>query len=85
MIRTQVQLPDALYEQAKDVARRHEISLAELVRRGLEHMLRLYPLDEKPPTGWALPDPLALGELQAPVEEWRELANVPSGPPEATG
>lgn len=79
MTRTQIQLPDALYAQAKEVARQHEISLAELVRRGLEHMLRLYPIDEKPPEGWSLPDVLSLGELRAPVSDWRELANVPQG------
>ena len=82
MTRTQIQLPDALYTQAKQVAQQHEISLAELVRRGLEHMLRLYPVDEKPPAGWSLPDAQSLGELQAPVHHWRELANAPQGGPE---
>ena len=82
MTRTQIQLPDALYAQAKKVARQHEISLAELVRRGLEHMLRLYPIDEKPPGGWELPDALSLGELRAPVSEWRELAHAPQSDPE---
>lgn len=75
MMRTQIQLPDALYAQAKQVARRHEISLAELVRRGLEHMLRLYPLEEKPGEPWSLPAAHSLGELRAPVQDWRELAN----------
>ena len=82
MIRTQIQLPDALYAQAKQVAQQHEISLAELVRRGLEHMLRLYPLDQKRPDGWALPAALSLGDLLAPPEDWRELANPPLPPPE---
>lgn len=78
MKRTQIQLPDSLYAQAKRIAERHEISLAELVRRGLEHMLRLYPVDEKPPGGWSLPEARSLGELRAPVQDWRELANAPS-------
>ena len=75
MTRTQIQLPDALHAQAKRVAERHEISLTELVRRGLEHMLRLYPLDEKPEDAWTLPDAVSLGEPRVPVSDWRELAN----------
>ena len=77
MTRTQIQLPDALYAQAKRVAERHEMSLAELVRRGLEHMLRVYRApDETPDTEWRVPEPLALGEFLAPVEDWRELASA---------
>lgn len=75
MTRTQIQLPDALYAQAKRVAERQEMSLAELVRRGLEHMVRVYRADEPPDAGWRLPDPLPLGEFLAPVEDWRELAS----------
>jgi len=74
--RTQIQLPDALYAQAKRVAERHEISLAELVRRGLEHMLRVYRADEIPDPEWRVPEPLPLGEFLAPVEDWRELASA---------
>lgn len=81
MTRTQIQLPDALYAQAKRIAQRHEISLAELVRRGLEHMVRLYPPSEKTNDGWALPAPRALGDFLAPVEGWRELATAPVPPP----
>ena len=39
MTRTQIQLPDELYRRAKALAADREISLAELVRKGLEHML----------------------------------------------
>lgn len=76
MTRTQIQLPDALYAQAKRIAERQEMSLAELVRRGLEHMVRLYRADEGPVPGWSLPEPLELGEFLAPVEDWRELASA---------
>jgi hypothetical protein len=78
--RTQVQLPDALYAQAKRVAERHEMSLAELVRRGLEHMVRLYRVDETPVPEWRPPEPLDLGPFVAPVEDWRELANAAGAP-----
>lgn len=39
MTRTQIQLPDELYRRAKAVAADREISLAELVRNGLERLL----------------------------------------------
>lgn len=76
MIRTQIQLPDSLYGHAKRLAERHEMSLAELVRRGLEHMVRLYRAGDTPDPDWRLPEPLALGAFLAPVEDWRELANA---------
>ena len=76
MTRTQIQLPDALYAQAKRIADRQEMSLAELVRRGLEHMVRVYAAAEQPSTEWRLPDPVGLGEFLAPVGDWRELASA---------
>ncbi|MFQ5744708.1 MAG: CopG family transcriptional regulator [Acidobacteriota bacterium] len=85
MMRTQIQLPDALYARAKQIARQHEISLAELVRRGLEHMVRLYPPSEKPPDGWTLPAPLSLGDFMTQPVDWRELANpAPRRPADTT-
>ena len=66
MIRTQIQLPDDLFEDAKKSCANRGMSFAEMARRGIEHMLRVYPSatgDEKaewmPPTsaghgiGWA--------------------------------
>jgi len=54
MIKTQVQLPDDLYYTAKAIAEQREWSLAEVVRRGIEHMALLYATR---PTnaGWELP------------------------------
>jgi hypothetical protein len=43
MIRTQIQLLGELYRTAKRIAAEQEISLAEVLRRGLEHMERIYP------------------------------------------
>ena len=39
MIRTQISVDEELYERAKEVARRHGISLAELCRRSLVETL----------------------------------------------
>ena len=43
MVKTQVQIPDTLYQRAKQIAREREISLAEVMRRGLEYMSRTHP------------------------------------------
>jgi len=57
MQRTQIQLPDHLFEASRALARRKEISLAELVRRGLEYLIATSP--ESPVSGadWELPAP----------------------------
>lgn len=72
MIRTQIQLPDDLYREAKRIAAEQEISLAEVVRRGLEHMQRIYP---PRPGVWRPPEPAGLGRFRAPADQWRDLAN----------
>jgi hypothetical protein len=80
MIKTQVQLPDHLYEEAKRVAREREISLAEVMRRGLEYIVKVYPPIRRSQEEWMPPPPRALGRFQAPAEDWRFLANDPSDP-----
>ena len=62
MIRTQIQLPDRLYAQAKRIAREREFSLAEVLRRGVEYMVLAYPpLDQEAGQEWKLPPVLHLG------------------------
>ena len=73
MIRTQIQLPDALYHEAKRIAAEQEMSLAEVIRRGVEQMRRQYP--QRPNVQWQMPDPIDLGAFQAPDDTWRQLAN----------
>ena len=43
MIRTQIQLPDTLYQEIRRVAKSQEWSIAEVVRRGAEMLVRSYP------------------------------------------
>ncbi len=43
MVKTQVQIPDSLYRRAKQIAQEREISLAEVMRRGLEYMSQTHP------------------------------------------
>lgn len=54
MIKTQIQLPDQLYHQAKAIAEQREWSLAEVVRRGIEHMAMVYPITEAA-AKWEMP------------------------------
>ncbi len=75
MMRTQIQLPDGLYREAKRVAREREISFAEVVRRGIEYVTRIYPPLDDRETEWSLPAARSLGSFLAPVDSWRELAN----------
>jgi hypothetical protein len=74
MVKTQIQLPEELYREAKRVAREREVSFAEVVRRGLEYITRVYPPVRGLSKEWSPPAPGRLGGFKAPVETWRELA-----------
>ena len=75
MIKTQVQLPDALYREAKRVAAEYEMSFAEVIRRSLERTLPGYPPRQ---STWRPPEPLSLGMRgRIDDDEWRLLANEP--------
>ncbi|MEM9479905.1 MAG: antitoxin [Verrucomicrobiota bacterium] len=54
MVKTQVQIPDELYQKAKAIAGAKEWSLAEVMRRGLEYMAETHPVD-KSTDDWSLP------------------------------
>lgn len=72
MHRTQIQLPDALYAAATDLARRKEISFTELVRRGLEYLLETSP-GTTPAKEWTLPEAHNLGGYDIfSSDNWRE-------------
>jgi hypothetical protein len=43
MIETRLQIPDDLYREAERVAGEREITLGEVVRRGLEYIVRVSP------------------------------------------
>ena len=79
MIKTQVQIPDELYREAKRVAAEYEMSFAEVVRRSLERTLPAYPPKD---SGWKPPEPLSLGmRCKIDDDEWRLLANDPDYTP----
>ena len=68
MTRTQIQLPDDVYERARKVCQSREISLAELARRGLEYILSVYAPQPGAAGEWRPPRPRRLG--------WRGLTDA---------
>jgi hypothetical protein len=70
MVKTQVQFPDNLYDEAKRIAAENEMSFAEVVRRGLETMVRDYPAGRAAAKRWKLPAARRMGAPLIPEEEW---------------
>lgn len=77
MIKTQIQMPDYLYREAKRIAAQYEMSMAEVVRRGLERIISSYPERADAAGEWTLPT-LDLGLRMDPFEnpDWREMASA---------
>jgi hypothetical protein len=73
MIKTQVQIPDHLYGEAKRIAEEYEMSFAEVVRRGLERVVPAYP-PRKSARPWSPPKPRKLGCRNLSAEQLRDLA-----------
>ncbi|MEX1049667.1 MAG: hypothetical protein WED15_09070 [Akkermansiaceae bacterium] len=73
MTRTQIQLPDELYQRAKAFAAERELSLAEVTRRGLELFLDRFPNAEPAHRTWKLPRTDA-GGIKVPLESLRDFA-----------
>jgi len=77
MIRTQVQFPDELYQRLKRLAEERELSLAEVLRRGAEYMLNVYPPVEETAEAWRLPEPRDLGGHDPCADpDWREKLHM---------
>lgn len=73
MTRTQIQLPDELYQRAKKFAAQRELSLAEITRRGLELFLERFPAGEPPREPWTLPT-FDGGGIRVPLDSLHEIA-----------
>lgn len=72
MTRTQIQLPDELYQRAKTFAAEREVSLAEITRRGLELFLDRFPAAPAPKRAWKLPK-VDGGGIRVPLTDLREI------------
>ena len=77
MIKAQVQLSDELYKEAKRIARERQMSLVEVIRRGIEYMSMVYP-PLASTQAWSPPKPQHLGPFIADPDKWRELGNMPT-------
>jgi len=59
MVRTQIQLPDPLYREIKRIAKQQDWSIAEVIRRGAENVVRHYPSEKLVPgEGFRFPAPI---------------------------
>lgn len=76
MRRTQIQLPDDVYDRARKVCKSREISLAELARRGLEYILSVYATQPAPGGEWQPPKPRRLGWKGLSDAEIKEQAQL---------
>jgi len=74
MTRTQIQLPDDLYQRAKSFAAERELSLAEITRRGLELFLERYPESNSAKRNWTLPK-VNGGGIKVPLSDFRKIAS----------
>ena len=83
MIKTQIQLPDCLYREAKRVAEEREMSLAEVFRRGVEYITRVYPpLIATEGRAWHFPKAVHTHLRQGvALEALRDLAACDEEPP----
>ena len=54
MQRTQIQLPEPLFRQVKQIAEARDWSVAELVRRGIEAYVQTFPAIA-PKANWTMP------------------------------
>ncbi len=75
MVKTQVQIPDYLFKEAKRIAVEGEMSFAQVVRQGLEAMVRRHPPGRIAPDEWKVPAPADLGAAMVPEEDWTALCH----------
>jgi hypothetical protein len=73
MVKTQIQLPEELYERTKAFAKAREWSLAETFRRAAEQFIDRYPSEPTPPgRKWHPPAVRDLGWKGLSAEELKE-------------
>ena len=78
--KTQIQLPEELYAELKEFARKREWSLAETLRRGAEILLQVYGDDgDGASAPWKPPTSGQVGWRGLSAEQLRDLAAEDQG------
>ena len=75
MVKTQIQIPDHLFMEAKRIAGECEMSFAQVVRMGLEGVVRQFHAARLSPDEWRLPGPVDMGAPRVPEEQWDALCH----------
>ena len=75
MTRTQIQLPDKMYKQLKELAQTEETTLAEIIRRASAYLLQTQPIHSNSHSTWIPPTSEDLGEFLSTEDNWRLQAN----------
>lgn len=88
MVKIRIEIPDHLYQETRRIAEQYELSVAEVVRRGIERLLPAFP-PRRPAIGVRLPE-LDLGLLVDPFasKSWRSdlhLSDATLAEPETGG
>jgi hypothetical protein len=72
MIKTQIQVPEKLFNEIREFAKAREWSLAETFRRGAELLLEVYPTATETQEAWKVPSSDRVGWLGLSAEEMRQ-------------
>jgi len=75
MVKTQVQIPDHLFKDAKRIAEESEMSFAQVVRLGLEMVVKARPAGRRPAHKWQVPKGKNMGLPLVAEEKWTEISH----------
>ena len=81
MTKTQIQVPEELFQELRIFAKQREWSLAETFRRGAELLLQVYPeTANKAPASWTPPTSSRVGWKGLSADELRDAAFADGDP-----
>ena len=80
MTKTQIQVPEELFQGLRAFAKQREWSLAETFRRGAELLLQVYPKNPaKPTTEWTPPTSSQVGWMGLNADQLRDVPTQQQG------
>jgi hypothetical protein len=81
MTKTQIQVPEKLFQEVRAFSKKREWSLAETFRRGAELLLQVYPdADAAPNAPWTPPTSVRVGWKGLNAEQLRDVAFADGDP-----